>query len=420
MERLLERLKHPEHRVPPVVHVAGTNGKGSVIAYLEAILATAGYSVDAYISPHLVRFSERIRLRGKAIDEAALLTLLQTCENANAGDPITFFEITTGAAFLAFAEDPADVLLLEVGLGGRLDATNVVPRPALSVITPVSIDHTQYLGDTLEKIASEKAGILKPGVTAVVGIQEPAAMQVIEQHAASVGAPLLRCGHEWHVTADGGHLKFGGSDGAHTFPMPTLKGPHQVANAGLAVACAKALTRISLNDAAIAQGLQRAVWPGRLHHLPDATLTPGWELWLDGGHNPAAGAALGKVAATWHDKPLHLIVGMLNTRPPEGFLAPLAPHIAGVVAVPVPGEPASFAPQDIAGAAHALGITAETAESVETACGMILGREANSARILVCGSLYLVGSVLARFERGQSSGAQSKSPADPTGLGTSA
>lgn len=395
MERLLAKLGHPERRVPPVVHIAGTNGKGSVLADLEAMLITAGYDVDAYVSPHLVRFHERIRRRGRPIEEEALTELLETCERANASDPITFFEITTAAAFLAFAHDPADILLLEVGLGGRLDATNVVARPALSVITPVSIDHTHYLGETLTEIAGEKAGILKHGVSAVIGVQEPAAATVIEARAELVGAPLRRCGHEWHAEARDGALLFSDEAGSISLPMPALVGAHQIDNAGIAVACARALDRFSLSDGSIAQGLQRAVWPGRLQCLDGVSLPHKWELWLDGGHNPSAGAALARAVAAWDDKPLHLVVGMLNTKPPAEFLAPLASWAASVVAVPVPGEPASLAPAEICQAVGTLGVDARTAESVEAALGLIVADEQGPARILVCGSLYLAGSVLA-------------------------
>lgn len=395
VERLLAKLGHPERRLPPVVHISGTNGKGSVLADLEAMLIAAGYDVDAYVSPHLVRFSERIRRHGRPIEEEALTDLLEACERANAGDPITFFEITTAAAFLAFARDPADILLLEVGLGGRLDATNVVARPGLSVITPVSIDHTHYLGETLAEIADEKAGILKPGVSAVIGAQEPEAAAAIEARAELVGAPLRRCGHEWHAEAKDGALLFSDRAGAISLPMPALVGPHQIDNAGVAVACAKALDGFSPSDEAIAQGLQRAVWPGRLQRTDEVSLPPAWELWLDGGHNPSAGAALARAVAAWDDKPLHLVVGMLNTKPPAEFLAPLAPLAASLVAVPVPGEPASLAPAEICQAVGALSVDARTAESVEAALRSIVAGEQGPARILVCGSLYLVGSVLA-------------------------
>lgn len=271
IERLLARLGHPELRLPPVVHVAGTNGKGSVIALLRAMLEADGRRTHVYTSPHLVRFHERIRLAGAPIPEADLLALLQACEAANGEAPITFFEITTAAAFLAFAETPADVLLLEVGLGGRLDATNVIAEPALTAITPVSMDHMQYLGPTLAQIAFEKAGILKPGVTAVIGRQARAAAEVIDKRAAEVAAPLLRQGRQWEVVpqGEGFHLRDG--DETLELPRPALVGAHQFDNAGQAAVLAR---RLGLPQAAIAEGLRRVYWPARLQHLTHGSWSP--------------------------------------------------------------------------------------------------------------------------------------------------
>jgi dihydrofolate synthase/folylpolyglutamate synthase len=396
MERLLKKLGNPETRLPPVIHIAGTNGKGSTLAYFDAMLSAGGRRVDSYISPHLVHFNERIRLAGKAIDEAHLSALLGECEAANEGAPITFFEITTAAAFLAFERSAADILVLEVGLGGRLDATNVVAQPALSVITPVSIDHTQYLGDSLAGIAGEKAGILKSGVRAVIGAQMPAAMAAIEARAAALDTPLLRRGVEWHAQRDGETLYYEGPAGGSRFPLPALAGAHQIGNAGIAIAGVEALEAGALPLAAIAEGLRGAHWPGRLQQISMPQLAAGWEVWLDGGHNAAAGEALA-TARVWADKPLHLIVGMINSKAPENFLRPLAPLAASVTGVAVPGESASLAPEEICQAAAGLGLATQPADNVDAAIERI-SNDADAARILICGSLYLVGHVLAHIE----------------------
>ncbi|MBT7291823.1 MAG: bifunctional folylpolyglutamate synthase/dihydrofolate synthase [Rhodospirillaceae bacterium] len=393
MERLLKNLGNPETRLPPVIHIAGTNGKGSTLAYLDAILSARGQRVDSYVSPHLVHFNERIRLAGRDIDEAQLTALLAECEAANEGAPITFFEITTAAALLAFERSAADILLLEVGLGGRLDATNVVARPALSAITPVSIDHTQYLGDTLVGIAAEKAGILKAGVPAVIGAQMPAALAAIEDRAATLGTPLLRYGVEWDVHPGGDGFNFESSSGKSHFPLPALAGAHQIGNAGIAIACVEVLAAGALPHAAITEGLAGARWPGRLQQISLSDMSAGWEVWLDGGHNAAAGEALA-AARDWTDKPLHLIIGMINSKAPEDFLRPLAPLAASVTGVAVPGETASLTPEDISAAAAGLGLPNHEAKDVKAALAWI-SRQDGPGRILVCGSLYLVGDVLA-------------------------
>ncbi len=396
MERLLAALGNPEDRLPPVIHVAGTNGKGSTVAYLEAMLRAAGHQVDSYISPHLVRFNERIRLDGSAIADADLTALLEECEDANRGEPITFFEITTAAAFLAFARSGADYLLLEVGLGGRLDATNVVARPALSAITPVSIDHTQYLGDSLAGIAAEKAGILKPGISAIIAEQAAEADAAIAARAAELGTPLLRQGRDWQVRTEAGKLRYEGTTGAHGFPLPALPGAHQIGNAGIAIACMEALGGDLFDRAAISEGLRTVRWPGRLQQIAEPPLPEGWELWLDGGHNAAAGRALA-AALEWRDRPLYLVTGMLNTKPPVDFLRPLAPLAAGLTAVPVAQSDAGLAPGEVCKAAESLGLAAQTAVDVPAALDRLVRTEA-PGRVLVCGSLYLVGDVLAELE----------------------
>ncbi len=397
IDRLLAALDHPERRLPAVVHVTGTNGKGSVIAYMRACLEAAGWRVHAYTSPHLVRFHERIRLAGRLIEEDRLAALLAECEAANRGQPITFFEVTTAAAFLAFARTPADVLLLENGLGGRLDATNVVARPALCAITPVSIDHTQYLGEGLATIAGEKAGILKPGVAAVVGPQPPAAAAVIAARAEAIGSPLVRHGAEFRgeVTADG--FRYVASEETLALPRPSLFGSHQIDNAAVAVACLHQLSGLAVGPEQLARGLRAVRWPARLERLRGgplvARLTAAWELWLDAGHNAAAGAALAEAATAWRDRPLHLVVGMLNTKDPVGFLTPLSGVAQDVSCVAIPGEPASLAAADVAAAARAAGLDARTAPSVEAAVEAV-GATAPAGRILICGSIYLVGKLL--------------------------
>lgn len=399
IETLLARLGHPEKNLAPVVHVAGTNGKGSVIAYLRAMLEAAGQRVQVYTSPHLVRFHERIRLCGPLIEEEHLLALLEECEQVNGGTPITYFEITTAAAFLAFARQPADILLLETGLGGRLDATNVIAQPRLNILTPVSIDHVQYLGGSLAEIAFEKAGILKPGVTAVVGPQRPEALAVIEARAAEIGAPLFVHGKDWQVETRAGAFAFQDTEGSMTFTAPSLLGEHQIENAGLAVAAAQQLADFGLDSTIEQRGLAVAQWPGRLQRLTEgalrARLPDSWDLWLDGGHNAAAGAALAETLATWDDRPLHLVVGMLNSKAAVDYLRPLAHLAQSIQCVAIPGEENTFTAEALVAEAAAAGAQAETATSVAAALDQIARDSSEAARVLICGSLYLAGRVLA-------------------------
>ncbi|WP_092885267.1 bifunctional folylpolyglutamate synthase/dihydrofolate synthase [Roseicitreum antarcticum] len=391
--RLLAALDHPERALPPVIHIAGTNGKGSTQAMIRAGLEGAGHRVHAYTSPHLARFHERIRLAGDLISEPALSALLDECMQANEGGAITYFEITTVAALLAFARTPADFTLLEVGLGGRLDATNVVDAPALSIITPVSIDHQQYLGDTLAEIAGEKAGILKRGVPCVVGPQIEVALEVIEARAARVGAPLLVHGQHWHVWAERGRLIFQDEGGLMDLPLPNLPGPHQIQNAGAAIA---ALRHLGMDEDAVEAAVTRAYWPARMQRLRNGPLTaaaPGVELWLDGGHNPAAGIAIAETLAALPERPTYLICGMLNTKDIAGFLRPLAGLALKLHAVSIPGEAATLPADVTADAARAQGIEAMTADSVAQALDRIVAADPR-ARVLICGSLYLAGAVL--------------------------
>ena len=396
IERLLAALGNPQDDLPPVVHVAGTKGKGSTVATMRACLEAAGYHVHAYISPHLVRFHERIRLAGRLIDEERLIALLEECERANRDAPITFFEITTAAAFLAFARTPADIVLLEVGLGGRLDATNVVRHPAVTAITPVSLDHQAFLGDTVAAIAGEKAGILKTGVTAVVAPQPSEAAAVIEARAQAVSAPLYRARDEWRCEAAGAGMRYEGERWRLDLPLPSLIGAHQVVNAGTAIACLERLSGFDIPIDAIADGLCHIDWPARLQLLRRGPLVdalpPGWELWLDGGHNPLAGEILGDVAAGWHDRPLYLVVGMMNTKDAAGFIAPLAKHARALWAVTIPGEKNALPAEAIAAASA--GLPAQTADFVLAAIRDIPVHDGNG-RVLICGSLYFAGKVLA-------------------------
>jgi dihydrofolate synthase / folylpolyglutamate synthase len=391
---LLAALGHPDRKLPPVIHVAGTNGKGSVCAYLRAMLEASGKRVHVYTSPHLVRFHERIRLAGKLIEDGYLTQCLERAERANAGKPITEFEIITVAAFLAFAETPADWLILETGLGGTYDSTNVIARPAATAITPISLDHQQYLGETVAEIAVSKAGILKPGVLGAIGPQVPEAMQVIEARAREVGAPLKVWDHDFSAVAHQGALLYR-SSGEKRLPMPALPGVHQVSNSATAIAVAE---HLGLADAAIAAGLQRVEWPARLQRLMGrlaANLPRGSELWLDGGHNPGAGQVLAETLAGWPAQPLELIVGMLKTKPPLEFLRPLAALKPRVWAVGVAGEPLARPPAEIAAAAAELGLPTVEAVSFAAALDAIAATADAPPRVLICGTLYLAGLVLA-------------------------
>ena len=398
IERLLVALGNPEDKLPPVVHVAGTNGKGSTIATLRACLEAADYRVHVYTSPHLVRFNERIRVAGELIEDEALIALLEECERVNAGQPITFFEVATCAAFLAFSRTHADIALLEVGLGGRLDTTNVVRRPAATAITPISLDHQAFLGDTIAAIAGEKAGILKPGVPAIIGPQPDEAEAVIEARAAAIGAPLYRWRQEWCCEPSGNGMRYEGVSWRLDLPLPSLPGKHQLANAGAAIACLERMPQFSLSPGTIAEGLRHIDWPARLQQLRHGPLldmlAAGWELWLDGGHNPAAGEVLADAATGWDDRPLYLIVGMLKTKDAAGFLAPLAPRTQALYAVTIPGEENPHPAAEIAASARSVGIAAQEAGSIEAALRAIL-HHPGPARVLICGSLHFAGVVLA-------------------------
>ena len=393
VHRLLAALDHPEKSLPPVIHIAGTNGKGSTQAMIRAGLEAEGALVHAYTSPHLARFHERIRLAGSLISEPALAALLDEAVAANGPDPITFFEITTVAALLAFARTKADYTLLEVGLGGRLDATNVIDRPALTVITPVSIDHQQYLGDTLPEIAGEKSGILKRGVRCIVGPQEAAGLDVIEARATKLGVPLFIYGQHWHTSQEAGRMIYQDENGLLDLPLPSLLGAHQITNAGAAIA---ALRYFGKSSAACEAAVTRPEWPARMQRLRQGPLVdaaPEIELWLDGGHNPAGGQAIGATLAAMPKRPSYLICGMLNTKDIKAYLYPLASHIQALHAISIPNEINTLSAENTRDAAISVGMRATAEADVMAALNSIKAQDAN-ARVLICGSLYLAGMIL--------------------------
>ena len=395
MWRLLDALGNPQNDLPPVIHIAGTNGKGSTQAMIRAGLESAGHRVHAYTSPHLARFHERIRLAGTLISEPDLTALLDECYAANGGANITYFEITTCAALLAFARSPADYTLLEVGLGGRLDATNVVKSPELTIITPVSMDHEAFLGDTLAAIAGEKAGIIKRGVPCIVGPQDETGLDVIESRAAQLGAPLLAYGQHWHASPEREGMIYQDETGLLDLPRPVLPGDHQIQNAGMALA---ALRHLGCGEDACLAAVTQTEWPARMQRLRSGPLTQmaaasGAELWLDGGHNPAAGNALASVLRALPKRSTHLICGMLNTKDVQGYLAPLAEVADSLIAVSIPGEANTLAAADTAQAAREVGLSAKSALDLNSALETILATDP-TARVLICGSLYLAGAVL--------------------------
>jgi dihydrofolate synthase/folylpolyglutamate synthase len=428
LQRLLAALDHPERHVPPVIHVAGTNGKGSTVAFLRAILEAAGKSVHVYTSPHLVRFNERFRLgaqpksdvsdfghsimpisgepevgrEGRLVSDDELAAALEECERANAGAPITVFEITTAVGMLLFSRHPADVLLLEVGLGGRLDATNVVDNPLATIITRISIDHTDFLGDTLEKIAAEKAGILKPGVPAIVAAQHRDALRVIERQAARLNAPLRIAGEDWTSTEERGRLVYQDEAGLLDLPPPKLYGRHQFENAGLAIAALRGIDAFKIPAAAFEAGMSKAEWPARLHRLSQGKLVdltpPGSELWLDGGHNPDGGRAIAAALADLEERvsrPLVLIVGMLATKDSEGFLRNFTGLARRMIAVPVAASEQGRSAEAVADAARAIGLSATSRDNLTEALDAVRKLDLEPApRILITGSLYLAGDVL--------------------------
>lgn len=408
MHAILDKLGNPERKLPPVVHIAGTNGKGSTIATLRAIAEAAGHRVHVYTSPHLCRFAERIRVCGSLIDEDALTELLAWVERAAGDDPITYFEVTTAAALLAFAETPADLCILEVGLGGRLDATNVVERPAATGITPVSLDHQQFLGETLPEIAREKAGIIKSGVPLVVGDQKKVARDEIAAIAEEKGVRPYYLNDAWHVEAkpDGSGLLYEDWKTVLDLPLPPLVGAHQLKNAAMAIALAHAQKAVSIPDAAIRAGLGWVRWPARLQQILDsdynAALPEGADLWLDGGHNPAAAEVIRSFLQGVDpvERSVTLILGMMGTKDAAGFLKPLAGLVNRVIAVPIPGEEGAAPPASLAAAATDVGINGVIAKDTDAAIELVT-RQAHPDRppfVVIGGSLYLAGQVLRRLE----------------------
>jgi dihydrofolate synthase / folylpolyglutamate synthase len=385
---LLEKLDHPERRLPPVLHVAGTNGKGSTCAFLRAMGEAAGQRVHVYTSPHLVRFNERIRVAGELVPDEALTAALEHVEQVNAGAAITVFEVITAVAFHLFAHAPADLCVLEVGLGGRGDATNVIDRPAACAITSISLDHREMLGDTLALIAAEKAGIMKRSVPVAIGAQPAEVMDVLLDAAQRVGAVVRRRDRDWHVAARADGIRYSDADGVLDLPPPSLPGAFQLDNAGIAIATLRA-SGLAMNAA----GIARAEWPARLQRLHGhlaALLPADWELWLDGGHNPGAGVVLGEHAAGWHDRKLHVIVGMKDNKDAVGFLRPLLPHAATLWAVAEPEQHSALPVEAIIAAS---GGAARPGPRVADALRSI-PREGGPARVLICGTLYLAGEVL--------------------------
>ncbi|WP_249147243.1 bifunctional folylpolyglutamate synthase/dihydrofolate synthase [Bradyrhizobium jicamae] len=407
MLALMARLDHPERRLPPVIHVAGTNGKGSTIAYMRAILEAAGLRVHVFTSPYLVRINECYRLGavggGKLVGDDELRATLEHCERLNAGQPVTIFEMETAVAFCLFAKHPADVTLLEVGLGGRLDSTNVVEAPLASVIAPLSMDHMEFLGDTLTAIAGEKAAIIKRNVPVISAEQAPEAMAVVEAQASRMRAPLHAAGQQWHVSIERGRLVYQDERGLMDLAAPKLFGRHQFDNAGLAIAALRAIDAFKLGMSAFETGIVNAEWPARMQRLVSGALVcqgpQGSEVWLDGGHNAEGGrvaaAALGDLEERV-SRPLVVIAGMMGNKDAGAFLANFAGLTRHIIAVPVPGRDNGMPPERLADAARALGMRVEIATGVDAA----LQRLATLAyevppRILITGSLYLAGPVLA-------------------------
>jgi len=389
---LLDKLGSPQQRLPPVIHVAGTNGKGSTCAFVRAIAEAAGQRVHVYTSPHLVRWNERIRIAGELVSDATLEAAFEYVEHVNAAAPITVFEVNTAVALHLFAATPADLCILEVGLGGRGDATNVIARPAACAITSISLDHRELLGDTLAAIAAEKAGIMKPGVPVAIGAQPAEVLDVLLARAESVGAPVRLRARDWHMTATPRGFRYEDASGTLDLPPPSLPGAFQLDNAGIAIAAMRA-SGLAVPDGALGAGITTAEWPARLQRLHGrlaALLPPGWELWLDGGHNPGAAVVLAEHLQSWNDRPAHLIVGMKQSKDSEEFLRPLLPHAATLWAV---AEEHQHDARPVESIVSASGGKARPGPRVADALRALAG-EPGPARVLICGSLYLAGEVL--------------------------
>ncbi|MGH7022417.1 MAG: bifunctional folylpolyglutamate synthase/dihydrofolate synthase [Caulobacteraceae bacterium] len=402
VEQLLAALGRPQDRLGPVIHVAGTNGKGSTVAYLRAIAEAAGLKAHALTSPHLVRFAERIRIAGRLISDEELDRRIDEVEAANAGLPISFFEITTALALYAFAATPADLTIVEVGLGGRFDATNVFARPAASVITPVDLDHLEWLGPELGKIAWEKAGIIKAGAPVFVGRQRPEALEVIEAEAERLGAPMSLMGRDFDAWEERGRLMVQLESRFLDMPAPGLFGPHQFANAGLAVAAILSLADPRIDEAALARGVEEVVWPGRFQRLTAGPLAApararGADVWLDGAHNPHAAEALAETCRRLvgrDGRPLTLIVGMLGRKDARGFFAAFA-GLGPRVFTTTFSSPNSTPAEDLAAAARTVGLEARAVDGVEAGVESALSDGGPAPHVVICGSLHFIGDVLA-------------------------
>ena len=403
LKKLLDSLGNPEENLPPIIHVAGTNGKGSTVATLAAIYKSAGYRAHIYTSPHLVRFTERIVVSGSEISKNYLKELLIECEDANNGESITFFEITTAAAMLAFSRNPADLLLLEVGLGGRFDATNVIETPTLSVITPVSMDHQDFLGNTIDEIAFEKAGILKPSVPAIIGPQTNEALNVIKRRALELGSSAYIFGEDWNISPANNQLMFKIGSKSSIVPRPNLLGNHQIQNAGCALASVKLLNgQFPVSQQEIDMGLVSINWPARLQKLKEGNLIENLledvEIWIDGGHNQDAAKAIASTLRDWRtaspEISIHMVFGALNNRCPQNFLQYFTNVIDTIRAVDIPGETNALSALEIETAARECGLKAYPAKGISPAITDIISNSSGKRRILICGSLYLAGAVL--------------------------
>lgn len=414
IHNLLEKLGNPHENLPPVIHIAGTNGKGSVLAFLTAILEAHGDKVQRFSSPHLVSFHERINLplekdnqfKTSPIPEDQLVDVLQRTKDVNGEDPITFFEITTAAAFLAFSETKADWCLLETGLGGRLDSTNVIASPVATILSPISIDHTKFLGETIREIAREKIGILKANSPVFVGLQEPEPLELIEQRAAEISASSYIRGQDYDVYAQRGRLVFSSPDALFDLPLPrNMLGRHQIENAGLALCVAQHLLKERLNPDALATAMKTAHWPARMQRLQAEDYSPHLrqedELWLDGGHNPAAALVLADILGDLEERvsrPLHIIIGMMDGKDVRGFLKEFLGLASQVIAVPIPGEENAMNPDRLADLACEMGFESESAATLDDALQISAEGRHEGVRVLICGSLYLAGYVLSLQE----------------------
>ncbi len=397
---LLEKLENPHLSIPPAIHVAGTNGKGSTVAFLKAGLEAGKKTVHTYTSPHLVTFNERINLQGKKISNSLLVSYLETCERFNQANNITFFEITTCAAFLAFSKHQANYSLIEVGLGGKLDATNVIQSPLLSIITPVSLDHQHFLGDTILKIATEKAGILKKNVPAIIGKQTREVNEKICSIATNLNAPISLFGRDWHSKKYKHYMIYEDNDGIIELPAPKLQGLHQFENAGIAIA---ALKLLKIKNDQILKSVQNVMWPARLHKLKTGPLVEllkakslGNNIWIDGGHNQAAAMAIASFLNHPFNGETHVILGMIYSKDIDSYLSEIANLTHSITCISIPNVSASLDKEDIFKKARHFNTKVFTAESIRSAVSKIVRKDKNNEnlRILICGSLYLCGHIL--------------------------